>query len=282
MVRYLSIIGLHAVVPPRVISFSSRHHTMPLAPAAILRDATITMLARPQFAEPSQLPVQWAGESTDGERLAEFAGRLCYKSQQNPAGRTTREYLENIKKQGHGSVLEHATYSVLIEGVSRALTHELVRHRVGFAYSQLSQRYVDEGDAQFVMPPAVLGDVALENAWTAQMSSAVESYRALVDALMTRYGWVDDKVHRRKLAREAARGVLPNSTATQIVVTGNVRAWRTMLALRAAEDADLEFRRLAVALIEMLQQEAPAFFSDFEVYAGADRRPAARTAYLKL
>ena len=86
----------------------------------------ISLLARPQFAEPSHLPVHWLGESTDGERLAEFAGRLCYMSQKNPANRGTREYLENIKKQGHGSVLEHANYSVLIEGISRSLTHELV------------------------------------------------------------------------------------------------------------------------------------------------------------
>ena len=105
----------------------------------------------------------WIGESTDGERLAEFAGRLCYMSQHNPAKRETREYLENIKKQGHGSVLEHANYSILLEGVSRSLTHELVRHRAGFAYSQLSQRYVDESEANFVVPPAIIGDEALEN-----------------------------------------------------------------------------------------------------------------------
>src|SRR5688572_10027416 len=115
----------------------------------------VTVLARPVFAEPAHLKVQWQGDSTDGERLAEFAGRLCYMSQRNPANRSTREYLENIKKQGHGSVLEHATYSLLLEGVSRSLTHELVRHRAGFAYSQLSQRYVDESEACFVVPPAI-------------------------------------------------------------------------------------------------------------------------------
>ena len=86
----------------------------------------VSVLARPSFAEPAHLPVHWLGDSTDGERLAEFAGRLCYMSQKNPANRNTRDYLENIKKQGHGSVLEHATYSLLLEGVSRSLTHELV------------------------------------------------------------------------------------------------------------------------------------------------------------
>jgi thymidylate synthase (FAD) len=255
---------------------------MPLTDAAILREPKVTVLARPQFTEPAHLPVQWMGDSTDGERLAEFAGRLCYMSQRNPAGRGTREYIENIKKQGHGSVLEHATYSLLLEGISRSLTHELVRHRAGFAYSQLSQRYVDESDAQFVMPPAIIGDAPLEAAWRAQVTSAAESYVALVDSLMTRYSWVDDKVHRRKMAREAARGVLPNSTETKIVVTGNARAWRTMLELRSSEGAELEIRRLAVKVLRVLQAEAPAFFNDFEVYTATDRVEAAKLSYHKV
>ncbi|MEX2182455.1 MAG: FAD-dependent thymidylate synthase [Gemmatimonadaceae bacterium] len=605
----------------------------------------ITVLSRPAFAEPSHLPVNWLGPSTDGERLAEFAGRLCYMSQKNPASRETREYLENIKKQGHGSVLEHANYSLLLEGVSRSLTHELVRHRAGFAYcldgdtliyserkasgrrngptkrrlkdlfamtlsphgrsrlkllrlrcldeatgtfttgkvkavirsgmkpvftvtledgktitctkdhrfltpegwqrledavgglrmsagglavagrlggellvngelayrdrawleeqyvarafsqesiaqmagvsahtvrawirkhglqkppgswsrgrrpwnagiryvagwrhlsvtkallaaakrgennpqwrggitrhavqlrqatnslraevfardahacrlcgvrggrltlhhilplwsrpdlaadaanlatvcsrchsgrvnghelefverlgrslselaalgarargggrvlvprrrrivsveyagerdtydiemdgsnhnfvangivthnSQLSQRYVDESHAAFVIPPAILGDDALVAAWTAQIEAAQATYVALVEKLMDRYKWVDDKVHRRKMAREAARGVLPNSTETKIVVTGNARAWRTMLELRSSEGAEFEIRRMAIAVLRVLQAEAPGFFSDFEFYMAADRAEAARIAYHKV
>jgi thymidylate synthase (FAD) len=203
-------------------------------------------------------------------------------SQHNPAGRSTREYLENIKKQGHGSVLEHANYSILLEGVSRSLTHELVRHRAGFAYSQLSQRYVDESEAAFVVPPAIVGDEALESAWSAQIEAAQSSYVSLVAQLMERYGWVADKVHRRKMAREAARGVLPNSTETKIVVTGNARAWRTMLELRSSEGAELEIRRAAIAILRILQSEAPAFFSDFEIYVADDRREAARVNYHKV
>ena len=242
----------------------------------------ITVLSRPHFAEPAHLPVHWMGESTDGERLAEFAGRLCYMSQKNPASRDTRDYLENIKKQGHGSVLEHATYSLRLEGVSRSLTHELVRHRAGFAYSQLSQRYVDESEASFVVPPAIAGDELLEGAWRGQIESAQSAYVALVSQLMERYGWVSDKVHRRKMAREAARGVLPNSTETKIVVTGNARAWRTMLELRTSEGAELEIRRLAVRVLRVLTDEAPAFFSDFEIYDATDRREAARIGYHKV
>jgi len=240
------------------------------------------VLARPQFTEPSHLPVHWTGEGTDGERLAEYAGRLCHMSQGNPAGRSTREYLENIKKQGHGSVLEHATYSLLLEGVSRSLTHDLVRHRVGFAYSQVSSRYIDESELRFVMPPGVIGDAALEAAWTAQIKSALESYAAMIEQLMARYRWMDDKVQRRKLAREAAQAVMPSSTETRIVVTGNARAWRTMLELCAGETAEQEIRRLAVAVLRVLREEAPGFFSDFAIYRASDRFEAARCEHHKV
>jgi thymidylate synthase (FAD) len=250
--------------------------------AKFYTEPVLTVISRPSFSGPEHLPVDWIGESTDGERLAEFAGRLCYMSQHNPAKRQTREYLENIKKQGHGSVLEHANYSILLEGVSRSLTHELVRHRAGFAYSQLSQRYVDESEANFVVPPAIVGEEALMATWQAQVEGAQAAYVGLVTELMERYSWVADRVHRRKMAREAARAVLPNATETKIVVTGNARAWRTMLELRSSEGAELEIRRAAVALLRMLQTEAPGFFSDFEVYVAADRREAARIAYHKV
>ena len=245
-------------------------------------EPVVTVIARPSFVEPPHLPVQWIGESFDGERLAEFAGRLCYMSQRNPASRTTRDYLENIKKQGHGSVLEHANYSLLLEGVSRSLTHELIRHRAGFAYSQLSQRYVDESEANFVVPPAMVGEAALEGPWREQIEGAQSAYVALVEQLMERYGWVADKVHRRKMAREAARSVLPNATETKILVTGNCRAWRTMLELRSSEGAEQEIRRLAVVVLRVLQTEAPGFFDDFEMYMAEDRREAARVRYHKV
>src|SRR3954453_23735809 len=203
-------------------------------------------------------------------------------SQANPAKRPTREYLDNIKKQGHGSVLEHANYTLLLEGVSRSLTHGLVRHRAGFAHSQLSQPYVDESEASFVIPPAVIGDTNLEAQWREQIEQAQRAYVALVEKLMERYGWVSDRVHRRKMAREAARAVLPNATETKVVVTANARAWRTMLELRSSEGAELEIRRCAVAIIKLLSRESPAFFSDFEIYQADDRREAARIVYHKV
>ncbi|MFZ5623368.1 MAG: FAD-dependent thymidylate synthase [Gemmatimonadota bacterium] len=248
----------------------------------IIREPRVTLIARPQFLEPEHLPVQWKGDSTDGERLAEFAGRLCYMSQHNPAGRTTAEYLANILAQGHGSVFEHSVYVLLLEGISRSCTHELVRHRAGFGYSQLSQRYVDESNAAFVVPPAILGDAALERAWLAQMEAAQDAYVRAVDQLTRKYAWVEDRVHRRKLAREAARSVLPNATETKIVVSGNVRAWRTMLELRLGEGAELEIRRLAVAILRILQREAPALFGDFIIYRAEDGTECGRVGYHKV
>lgn len=248
----------------------------------IFRAPRVTLIARPQFLEPAHLAVQWKGEASDGERLAEFAGRICYMSQHNPAQRATAEYLENIKKQGHGSVLEHAVYVLLIEGISRSCSHELVRHRAGFGYSQLSQRYVDETHAAFVAPPAILGDQALESEWERQVTQAQAAYVRAVEGLIARYDWVEDKVHRRKMAREAARSVLPNATETKIVVSGNVCAWRTMLELRCGEGAELEIRRMAVACLRVLQSAAPAFFSDFETYSAGDRQEAARVGYHKV
>lgn len=248
----------------------------------LYREPLVTVIARPQFVEPEHLAVQWREPGTDGERLAEFAGRLCYMSQRNPANRTTAEYLTNILKQGHGSVFEHAVYVLLIEGVSRSLTHELVRHRAGFGYSQLSQRYVDESDAAFVVPPAIQGDEVAEAAWLAQVTSAQASYVATVNRLMERYAWVEDKMHRRKLAREAGRSVLPNGTETKIVVSGNIRAWRTMLELRLGEGAEREIRRLAVKVLETLRTETPRFFADFELYPSADGEQAGRVTYHKI
>ena len=248
----------------------------------IFRAPRVTLIARPEFLEPEHLRVEWRGDASAGERLAEFAGRVCYMSQHNPANRTTAEYLENIKKQGHGSVLEHAVYVLLIEGISRSCSHELVRHRAGFGYSQLSQRYVDESHAAFVLPPAMIGDERLEAAWEHEIANAQAAYVHAVEALMERYGWVTDKVHRRKLAREAARSVLPNATEVKIVVSGNARAWRTMLELRCGEGAELEIRRMAIACLRVLQREAVALFSDFETYISDDRQEAARVGYHKV
>ena len=173
---------------------------------------------------------------------------------------------------------ERETFDIEMEGPH----HNFVANGVVTHNSQLSQRYVDESQACYVVPPAVIGSEALEVEWKGQIEEAQGTYVGLVDRLMERYGWVPDKVHRRKMAREAARSVLPNATEAKIVVTGNARAWRTMLELRTGEGAELEIRRFAVACLRLLQGEAPGFFSDFEIYQAPDRREAARVTYHKV
>jgi thymidylate synthase (FAD) len=132
------------------------------------------------------------------------------------------------------------------------------------------------------MPPAIIGDAALERAWEEQMAAAQAAYVAAVERLMERYKWVDDKIHRRKMSREAARSVLPNGVEAKIVVSATARAWRTMLELRCGEGAEQEIRRMAVACLRLLQEEAPGFFSDFEIYRAEDGAESARVQYHKV
>jgi thymidylate synthase (FAD) len=99
---------------------------------------------------------------------------------------------------------------------------------------------------------------------------------------MVKYAWIEDRVHRRKMAREAARSVLPNATEVKIVVSANVRAWRTMLELRLAEGAELEIRRMAIACLRVLREEAPALFADVEIYRAPDGTEAGRVGFHKV
>lgn len=196
-------------------------------------------------------------EFESADFLAEFAGRACYQSwsRPNPKTATNQGYINNILQQGHESVLEHASATFYIEGVSRALTHELIRHR-HLSFSQLSQRYVDESDSYMTMPPAIQVLDSLE-----QTEYWAETERAKTD-----YGyWVEvlsDAGLSRKQAREAARAVLPNATETKIVVTGNLRAWRDVLKKRHHVTADAEIQALAKEILKQLRLIAPNSFQD--------------------
>jgi thymidylate synthase (FAD) len=222
----------------------------------------VTLVGRTTFVPPAHLPMQQLGGGTDpGADLAEFAGRLCYMSQANPSGRSNHEYIGNILKQGHGSVLEHASFSLLVEGVSRSLTHELVRHRM-FAFSQLSQRYVDESHLAIVCPPAVRsGETAGFHRWRDHAVSACKAYVREVEARLVQFEGCPKREQRIR-ARESARSLLPNCVETKIVVTGDVRAWRTFLELRGSAHAEAEIRRLALEVFEVLATVSPAMFQD--------------------
>lgn len=200
------------------------------------------------------------------ENAVEMAGRVCYQSFSKPRPGGNSAYIKHILEVGHGSVLEHAVFGLLITGVSRSLTHELIRHRAGFGFSQLSQRFVDESDCSFVLPPGVDLDTSDGDIWLETVRFTKQQYMKLAETLeFNKFADVDNPTLRRKRAREAARSVLPNATATQIFVTGNARAWRHFIELRGSIHADAEIRRLAVAVAEVLFDEAPNLFGDYTV-----------------
>jgi thymidylate synthase (FAD) len=206
----------------------------------------------------------WTTDSdVAGEKIVETAGRVCYMSFAKPRPGGNRAYIGHILEVGHGSVLEHAVFNLLITGVSRSLTHELVRHRAGFAYSQLSQRFVDESEAEFVEPEAIADDPVLHAIWLEAVQSSQAAYRKLADRLADQFKGLSDKTLRRKKAREAARSVLPNATETKIFVTANARAWRHFIEMRGDAAADVEIRRLAIAVLDVLRRAAPNLFGDY-------------------
>jgi thymidylate synthase (FAD) len=235
----------------------------------------VQLIAKTDFMAPPEVP--WSTDAEGGSALVEFAGRACYQSwsKPNPRTATNAGYLQHIIDVGHFSVLEHASVSFYISGLSRSCTHELIRHR-HFSYSQLSQRYVAEHDAQVVVPPGIEGDAELTEIFLAAADASRATYTELLQRLEAKLigDQAGDKdktaVLRRKQARQAARAVLPNATETRIVVTGNYRAWRHFVAMRASEHADVEIRRLAIACLRELVDVAPAVFSDFEITTLAD------------
>ncbi|CAO5148871.1 Flavin-dependent thymidylate synthase [Frankia sp. AiPs1] len=224
----------------------------------------VQVIARTEFLPPPDVP--WSTDADGGQALAEFAGRACYQSwnKPNPATATNAGYLRHILDVGHLSVLEHGTATLYVTGVSRSLTHELVRHR-HFSYSQLSQRYVPERDAAVVEPEVVAADPALHTLFHQATAASLAAYNELLEGLEKHFADVSAPTSRRKQARQAARSVLPNATETRIVVTGNYRAWRHFIAMRASEHADVEIRGLAVTILRELQAIAPNVFADFRI-----------------
>lgn len=232
----------------------------------------ISLVAHTQVAaEMEEIFLPLDGDNPTGaELLSEFAGRACYQSwdRPNPATRTNADYLANILKQQHYSVLEHASFTVYVEGVSRALLTELTRHR-HLSFSVLSQRFVNESDADYVVPPALIDhwdSLVVLDAETDVTAKARDVLAAAWDESVGRYkGLVDALEARglsRKQAREAARAVLPNMTETKIVVTGNHRAWREVIAKRNSPHADAEIQEFAREILSLARVIAPALYTD--------------------
>jgi thymidylate synthase (FAD) len=207
-----------------------------------------------------------------GEQLAKYAGQLCYQSWN---GKFTKNcnvdtYLERIKSEGHGSVLEHASYTIQFTGIDRADTHELVRHRAGMAYSQVSQRYVDSPN--FVLP------VSLRNR-DPEDKEVVRWYNWISFTILPEYerrlGTDYEKipVRDRKLRVESARRCLPNETEAPILVTGNLRAWRHIFEMRCSKYADASIRAVMLEAYYLLRSHEYHVFSDFQVGSDGSLTP---------
>lgn len=203
---------------------------------------------------------------SDADAVAKFAGQLCYLS--FGEGRTkndeAKKYMDNIKAQYHGSVFEHANMTFLFWGIDRSVTHELVRHRAGFGYSQVSQRYVSGKTLRFVSRPEHRDSDKLQARFERWIDLAREEYDERAELLKQVINTENlSKTEARKAVNQAARACLPNETEAPIVVTANVRAWRHFLEMRASKHADRPIRGLAMKTYRSLARIAPLLFDDY-------------------
>jgi thymidylate synthase (FAD) len=258
--------------------------------ATILRDPKVYLVGRQtvddaavaEFLADHEVS-HWTTDTDEaGEMLVEIAGRLCYLSFAKPRPGGNKAYIGHILEVGHGSVLEHAVFNFIITGVSRSFTHELIRHRAGFGYSQLSQRFVDESDASFVEPDPIAEDPELHRIWVEAIEQSHAAYRRLAEGLNARFAGIEDRTLRRKKAREAARSVLPNATETKIFVTANARALRHFIEMRGDVAADAEIRKVALAVLKIVQAESPNLFGDYTLIDSPDGGQAVTTPHRKV
>ena len=184
------------------------------------------------------------------ESLIEHAGRVCYRSEGDSGN-----FIQARIAQGHESIIEHASATFEISGISRACSHQLVRHRLA-NYSQESQRYVDLSDPELVVPPAIAADVEAMAIWNRLTEQMVEAYRGLREL----------GIHK-----EDARFLLPNATATRLVVTMNFRELRHFFRVRLQPEAQWEIRQVATKMLGIMQRETPSVFEDISIYLKSSR-----------
>ena len=213
-------------------------------------------------------------DAGDMQQLVEFAGRSCYESwsKPNPATAKNADYIaRTLHGRNHWSIGEHASATFYLTGVSRALLAEITRHR-HLSFSVLSQRFVDEEDANIVVPPAVRNAKGINEPYYDEelgggVVGATENLKVMGGLAIATYAGLVEELQEveglsRKQAREAARAVLPNMIETRIVVTGNMRAWHEVIERRTAPDADAEFQQVAGMIRDELKKIAPAIFKD--------------------
>lgn len=234
------------------------------------------LIGRTEFVAPQGVPFDT--DAGGGQALAEFAGRSIYQSWQKdvPATATNAGFLRHLIQVGHLSVLEHSSASFYISGLSRSATHEFLRHR-HFSYSELSPR---AAPGEVVEPASIAADPILHQRFSDAVDAARDTYQELLTGLERSADRSAGSSLGSKQARQAARSVLPAGLASTVVVTGNLRAWRHFVGMRATEAADVELRGLAVALLRELQQLAPHVFADFRISTLADGTTTAASPFV--
>lgn len=195
------------------------------------------------------------------EDVVALSARLCYSALgidklKDKLTEEEKDRLINLlRESGHISPFEHASFTFAIEGISRACSHQLVRHRIA-SYSQQSQRYVSEEEGfDFITPPSIKEDEELRNIFYEAMKTAHNYYCMILKAL-------EDKGLKGELARQDARFVLPNATETKIVVTMNARELLHFFTLRCCRRAQWEIRQLAIQMLKLVKEIAPRLFKN--------------------
>lgn len=218
-----------------------------------------------------------------GATLSKFAGQLCYISlgEKRTKNDEATKYFNNIKEQQHGSVLEHPVYTFLFYGIDRAVTHELVRHRAGKAYSQVSQRYVGPDKLRFVMSAELQEDRQGEEIFQNDIANTRAAYTRRIEFLMRTKPEIPGEAvtERRKRMQGFARRVLTNEVEAPIVMSGNVRSWRHVITKRASRAADRPIRAPIYTALQILQKVNPIAFEDFVSFTLPDGTNAAHPEY---
>lgn len=185
----------------------------------------------------------------NAEKVIETAGRTSYQSFENQTQNSYKSFIKMLVRNKHESVLEHANASFKISGISRALTHQLVRHRL-CSFTQQSQRYVNEKNFKYIEPDDIKNH-----------PSAHKIYIELMEQIRNRYSQLRDL----GIKKEDARFILPNSTESEIIMTANFRELRHVITLRGEKAAQWEIRRLVIEILKILKQEVPNVFQDMEI-----------------
>lgn len=216
--------------------------------------------------------VQTDDDFDDAQNLVEFAGRFCYRSWDPGLNKNVtrirtdqKDYLENILRSQHGSVLEHAQFTFALHNVSRVLTHELVRHRVGTAISQESLRFVRLDDLSVWFPQWAYDDDEVYEKALRLIGQMEEFQRWMAE----HFGLDDEGVsfHDKKIKTSFMRRFAPEGVATGMVWSANIRTLRHTIETRTAEGAEEEIRLVFDRIGTIMQEECPLLFGDYQVNA---------------